>query len=98
MHKKPVLAAQIRSIRLFAPKSPLFRRVVWSLLGASICLSSAPAAASLAARVLLPADQGSGWLEKLPPADPFCSWSRLQVPTAVGLRWVAEEHCDQDGQ
>jgi hypothetical protein len=96
MHKQLVVTAQTRFIRLFAPKSPLIRRVAWSLLGVSICLSSGPAAASLAGRVLLPPDPGPGWLEKLPQPDPFCSWTRLQDPTAVGLRWVAEEHCDQD--
>lgn len=30
------------------------------------------------------------------PAEPGCRWSRLQVPTAQGLRWVAVEECDPD--
>ncbi len=29
------------------------------------------------------------------PAAPGCRWSRLQVPTATGLRWVAQEECDR---
>jgi hypothetical protein len=29
------------------------------------------------------------------PAGPGCRWSRLQIPTAEGLRWVAHEDCDQ---
>ena len=28
------------------------------------------------------------------PARPGCTWSRLQVPTSRGLRWVAHESCD----
>jgi hypothetical protein len=30
------------------------------------------------------------------PPDPTCSWSRLQVPTAQGLRWYAQESCPDD--
>jgi hypothetical protein len=26
-----------------------------------------------------------------------CRWSRLQIPTANGLRWVAHEECDDGG-
>jgi hypothetical protein len=28
------------------------------------------------------------------PAASGCTWSRLQVPTSQGLRWVAHESCD----
>ena len=28
------------------------------------------------------------------PAGPGCRWSRLQIPTPEGLRWVAHEQCD----
>ena len=27
------------------------------------------------------------------PTPAGCKWSRLQVPTAQGLRWVAQEEC-----
>jgi hypothetical protein len=27
-------------------------------------------------------------------ADPLCQWSRLQVPTVLGLRWIAVESCN----
>ncbi len=30
------------------------------------------------------------------PAEPGCQWSRIQTPTAHGLRWVAEEECNPD--
>lgn len=30
------------------------------------------------------------------PARAGCTWSRLQVPTSQGLRWVAQEDCDPD--
>jgi hypothetical protein len=30
------------------------------------------------------------------PTEPGCQWSRLQIPTAQGLRWVAHEECDPD--
>jgi hypothetical protein len=74
----------------------------WSLLTgvtfvAIASLLSVPAYASLASRVLLPPEAGTDWLSNLRPPDPFCAWTRLQVPTTMGLRWVAEENCDQDG-
>lgn len=31
------------------------------------------------------------------PADPGCLWSRLQVPTMQGLRWVDIEECGVGG-
>jgi hypothetical protein len=30
------------------------------------------------------------------PASAGCTWSRMQVPTAQGLRWVAMEECNPD--
>ena len=30
-------------------------------------------------------------------ADPGCRWSRMQVPTTQGLRWLDEEVCDDKG-
>lgn len=30
------------------------------------------------------------------PASPGCNWSRIQVPTAQGLRWMATEECNPD--
>ena len=30
------------------------------------------------------------------PAKPGCTWSSMQEPTAAGLRWIAEEHCDSN--
>ena len=30
------------------------------------------------------------------PAHPGCTWSRLQVPTSEGLRWMAVQDCDRD--
>lgn len=30
-------------------------------------------------------------------ASPHCTWSRIQVPTASGLRWVAVRSCDGSG-
>jgi hypothetical protein len=27
------------------------------------------------------------------PANPGCSWSRVQVPTSQGLKWMASEEC-----
>ena len=32
------------------------------------------------------------------PADPGCTWSRLQVPTAQGLRWIDQENCSSDNK
>ncbi len=31
------------------------------------------------------------------PAQPGCLWSRMQVPTMQGLRWLDEEVCDNKG-
>lgn len=31
------------------------------------------------------------------PAGSRCQWSRMQIPTVMGLRWVAEEDCPGDG-
>jgi hypothetical protein len=30
------------------------------------------------------------------PTRMGCRWSRLQVPTSRGLKWMAHEECDQD--
>jgi hypothetical protein len=30
------------------------------------------------------------------PALAGCTWSRIQVPTARGLRWVLQEQCSDD--
>ena len=30
------------------------------------------------------------------PTPTGCQWSRLQVPTSEGLRWIAIEQCDDD--
>jgi hypothetical protein len=30
------------------------------------------------------------------PAEPGCVWSRLQIPTSQGLRWVAHEDCNPE--
>lgn len=31
------------------------------------------------------------------PAEPGCIWSRMQVPTMQGLRWLDEEVCNGEG-
>jgi hypothetical protein len=31
------------------------------------------------------------------PAQPGCIWTRIQVPTTQGLRWLDEENCDNKG-
>lgn len=31
------------------------------------------------------------------PAQPGCIWTRIQIPTAQGLRWLDEEDCDDKG-
>jgi len=28
------------------------------------------------------------------PAEPGCIWSRIQVPTGQGLKWMDEEECN----
>lgn len=30
------------------------------------------------------------------PASAGCTWSRMQIPTSEGLRWMAMEECDPD--
>jgi hypothetical protein len=30
------------------------------------------------------------------PAAANCTWSRIQVPTSEGLRWMAMQECDPD--
>ena len=49
---------------------------------------------------LTPSQRAEFWRSPLGDVGPFgeptqgdCQWSRLQVPTAEGLRWIAIEEC-----
>jgi hypothetical protein len=60
-----------------------------------------PASAKIVARVIVPDSEIHEPLGDNGPsgerATSGCRWSRLQVPTVMGLRWIAEESCDTDG-
>ena len=69
-----------------------------------------PASAALVRRVIIPSARShpnaharalkAPLYDRDPLGQPIpanCSWTRLQVPTAAGLRWVDEEHCNRRG-
>jgi hypothetical protein len=83
--------------------APNLKRAVLVAAVGAVAFSSllaSPASATIVARVIVPdsdihkplGDNGPDGK----PATSGCRWSRLQIPTVMGLRWVAEEECGTD--
>jgi hypothetical protein len=87
------------------------RLVAIGLAAAAVApFAVAPASATLTRRVIIPsarrhpAAHAQALRDPLYTRDPWgqpipanCHWTRLQVPTSQGLRWVDEEHCNPHG-
>jgi hypothetical protein len=76
----------------------------WMLLGAAPAFAGADAAWRVDPLTLPPAQRQQALTARLgrtgpfgEPAAPGCIWTRIQVPTAQGLRWIDEENCDNQG-
>jgi len=81
-----------------------FKKSLLAAAAGALALSSqlaGPASAHIVARVIVPDSEIHEPLgDNGPSGEPAvsgCRWSRLQVPTVMGLRWIAEESCDTDG-
>ena len=88
------------------------RRIAAALVGASAVTVSAVAPAFAGADVtwridpdtLPPAQRAQALTARLGSTGPFgepvmpgCIWTRIQVPTTQGLRWMLEEDCNNKG-
>jgi hypothetical protein len=92
--------------------SAMARRIAAAIMGASALTVFAMAPASAAGDVnwridpdtLPPAQREQALTARLGPTGPFgepaspgCIWTRIQVPTTQGLRWMDEEDCNNKG-